>query len=327
MTAIALRYAQRSQILDVPNARSSHDSPTPRGGGIGFVLVLILALVLIASYSITDLGLTLYWLLGIILVAGIGWLDDHFSMPNRVRLLVQLFGTILFVASLGEVSPIHWETGFFQKCLAVVFIGLYLIWLTNLYNFMDGIDGLAATQGICTALAAAFFFALGGQSDLSYLGCVTAAAMMAFLVFNWPPAKIFMGDVGSYALGFLFGCFAIIGEVTESVSLWVWIILLGVFIFDATFTLFHRMIKGERWYAAHCQHAYQRLIQMGWSHRDVVLSVLVVNVLILWPSAAAAWYFPDVAPWFTVVLGVLAWGVWYLILRLNEQWILNRSDN
>lgn len=154
---------------------------------------------------------------------------------------------------------------------------------------MDGTDALAAVQTICAGLFLGFLFLLSHQPGQAGLSFLIIASTGGFLYWNWPPARIFMGDVGSCFTGFYFGSLSIIGEITDSVNIVVFIILLGVFICDATLTLLLRILKKEKWYRAHKSHAYQRLAQMGISHKQIALGLIIVNVILLWPAAYVAY--------------------------------------
>jgi Fuc2NAc and GlcNAc transferase len=154
---------------------------------------------------------------------------------------------------------------------------LAIAWCANLYNFMDGIDGLAATEAVVVGGAGGLLLLRAGAPDLALIALLSAAASTGFLVWNWPPAQIFMGDAGSGLLGFLFGALAVVSVKRGVLSPSVWLLLLGVFLFDATATLVRRFLAGERWYSAHRLHAYQRAVQSGLSHRTVTGSVLALN--------------------------------------------------
>ena len=187
---------------------------------------------------------------------------------------------------------------------------LLIAWLTNLYNFMDGTDALAAVQAICTGVMAGMLLNQSGQQGLAALCFVIAAASAGFLVWNRPPAKIFMGDAGSCLLGYSFAVLALMGHAS-GVSLYVWFILLAVFICGATLTLLMRVIKKERFYSAHRAHAYQRIVQMGCSHAAVALGVLLINVMVLWPAAYMTYVHAEWS-WMTasaiILLMSLLWG-------------------
>jgi len=288
-----VRYALHRGMLDIPNARSSHSIPTPRGGGLSFV-VIPTAIVIVMSLSGAQADLPA--LDELIVIAGLGaWIaligfwDDHRHIPVRWRLLVHAMAAITAVGLLG-VPEIRLGTWTFESNWpSYLFFTIALIWLTNLYNFMDGIDGLAAVEAICVACGAIFLLAWNDSAApaILWLGII-AAAVAGFLVWNWPPAKIFMGDVGSGYLGFVFGLIALSTARHGDLSIWSWIILLGVFIVDATMTLTRRIIRKERWYEAHRSHTYQRLARWSNSHLCVTICVTLVNLFWLLPMAWCA---------------------------------------
>lgn len=317
LTGRAYRLAIKKKVLDIPNDRSSHSIPTPRGGGLGLVLTLIPGL-LILKYLGEISGAMLFALLGGGgLVAFIGWADDLKPIPARWRILVHAISAGWAVYWIGGVSTLS----FGQYIIPLGFLGTFLtflaiLWMINLYNFMDGVDGLAGGEALTVGLAGGLLFLLEGVGNMSSLPLLLAGCSAGFLVWNWPPAKIFMGDIGS---GFIGYCLAVIwlqGTVTfHSEVFWVWMILLSIFISDATYTLISRIIRREQWYEAHRTHAYQRLIQMGWSHLQVTGFVMLVNLLILFP---AAWYTMENqshAFWVTAILFSSLFFVWRLIQK------------
>ena len=313
LTGWLRRYAERRSLLDVPNERSSHSRPTPRGGGLSITLTVLITVPLLAVYGeLPPMALPALLPAGL-LIALIGWMDDHFRLSIMWRAGAYLLAACWFVWLTGGIpammlGPVIWKTGIWNVPLLV----LGIAWLTNLYNFMDGADALAGLQALLAGSAGAVLLRLHGADSLSLLAAITAAASAGFLVWNRPPARIFMGDVGSCFLGFLFGCLAVLGETMAGLPALLWLILLGVFVWDATCTLLMRMLRGETWYAAHRSHAYQRLLQLGWSHGRLALAFLIYNLLILWPLALYAWRYPvklPVAVGISTVVTVAIWGI------------------
>jgi len=288
LTAALRRYALAHNVIDVPNARSSHKSPTPRGGGIAFVisyLLGILALLFIGSIGPSEalaLAGTGAW------IALIGFLDDHGHIQARWRLLAHFIGAAWALYWIGGVPPIAvfgFELG--SGWVLAILGALYLVWLLNLYNFMDGIDGIASIEAICVAVGGCILYAIAGQPMAGASSAMLAATVAGFLVWNFPPAKIFMGDGGSGFLGITLGALSLQAGWHSPAMLWAWLILLGVFIVDATLTLLRRLGRGEKVYEAHRTHAYQYASRRCGSHRRVTLSVLAVNLLWLLPVAIA----------------------------------------
>jgi Fuc2NAc and GlcNAc transferase len=272
--------------MDVPNARSSHTVPTPRGGGLAIVFSFLLALPVLAAYS--SLQWSLAWaLLGAGAgVAALGFLDDHGHIAARWRLLGHFLAAAWLLFWLGGLSPITlagWpvDLGWAGHLLAAVF----LVWMLNLYNFMDGIDGIASIQAISTCLGGALLYWAIGEPSHTLLPMLLAAAVVGFLYWNFPRARIFMGDAGSGFLGIMLGGLAIQAARVEPELLWAWLILMGVFVVDATFTLVRRLLRGDKVYEAHRSHAYQAAARRFGAHRPVSLGVLMVNLLCLFPIA------------------------------------------
>lgn len=287
LTGLIRRLALRVALLDIPNQRSSHTAPTPRGGGLAILGAFLLGIIVLAISSAAGLaGFPLLLLVSSLLVAGIGLWDDLRSLPAKQRILVHLLAALLLVWGLGRESLFISEPGPFAPLpwLDVFLLVLVVAWALNLFNFMDGIDGLAASEAAFVAAGAALLLSCRGGSQEMQLLLLLAAACLGFLGWNWPPARIFMGDVGSGFLGFVLAALAIRTSVFSSMlPVACWLILPGVFLADATFTLLRRMARRERWYAAHRSHAYQQAAALYGSHRPVTLAVLAINLFWLLP--------------------------------------------
>lgn len=286
-------YARRN-LMDVPNDRSSHTVPTPRGGGLAIVAVYSVAMAGLAVMGSLPSGWPAIYLGGLA-IAAIGFWDDHGDVSALPRLAVQLAVSAWAVYLLGGWPELRVDGLVLPWGMAGGIAGvLFLAWMINLFNFMDGIDGIAAGEAITTAGGAAALLGFAGLSagpDTAQLAAL-ACAVAGFLVWNWPPARIFMGDVGSGFLGYLLGVSALYSATHGELSLTVWLILLGIFVTDATLTLLRRMSRGERWYAAHRSHAYQRASRRFGGHRPVTLAVLGINLAWLLPIAFLAQRFP-----------------------------------
>ncbi|MDJ0879813.1 MAG: glycosyltransferase family 4 protein [Halieaceae bacterium] len=281
-----LRLAHRWQLLDVPNHRSAHSLPTPRGGGIGILLGLFVAMLLPPAMG-TPWPAPYPWLA---LVAGglalAGIVDDRIGLPVVLRFL--LYG----LACAGVTWLLLPGTAWWLLGLAAFFC----LWLVNLFNFMDGIDGIAAVEAGFALLAAALLSLWLGEGGAYPLFCLLlAAATLAFLHWNWAPARLFMGDAGSIPLGFLLAALSLQGAAAGILPWVCWPILLAVFIGDATYTLAWRALHGEKITEAHSRHLYQRLARHWGSHSRVVQVMLVYNLLWLAPLAAAAAFRPGYA--------------------------------
>ena len=266
-------FALQKSIIDIPNERSSHEQPTPRGGGVVFVgIFYVLLSILWLMHQIK--ANIFYAFLGGIPVALVGYCDDVNGVKIYWRFLVHLVSSMWCVAMLGLMHSFFW-------IVPVVLI----VWFINFYNFMDGIDGIAATQAIYVTAVAGVMLFLNNHIGLSVLCFGLFAALIGFLYWNWQPAKIFMGDVGSGFLGFFFGTLMFSTAVQYKIPVIFWFILMAIFLCDAGCTLLYRILKKKKWYMAHREHLYQRMVQSGWEHSQVTLLVVVINVFILLPSA------------------------------------------
>jgi Fuc2NAc and GlcNAc transferase len=287
LTGWLRRYALSRQLLDRPNERSSHSAPTPRGGGVAIVVAFLGGLLLIGEGASFVARMALFGA-GLGAVA-IGFIDDHGHVPARWRLLVH-FSCAAWILYWIGVPRLEWmgstvDLGAPGAVLAV----LYLVWMLNLYNFMDGIDGIAGAEALIVGAGGTAMFWLAGLPSVGDVGlpALLAASTLGFLVWNFPPAKIFMGDAGSGFLGLMLGALSLQAAVVRPVLFWCWLVLLGVFIVDATMTLIRRLLRGERVYEAHRSHAYQHAMQEYGDHRRVTLAVAAINVFWLLPWAAA----------------------------------------
>ncbi len=286
-------YAIKKSILDHPNHRSSHSMPTPRGGGVVFPVLWGVFLVVSYFIGFIDGSYLLLFLPVTFIISLVSFLDDKYQVAARFRFFVQLGVAIYSLFIMGGfpefnlgLLTINW--GWFGS----VFICIVLLWSINLYNFMDGIDGIAAIEALFVLGVGGYFVWDAGGHDLAMVVWSMAAIVCGFLLWNKPPAKIFMGDVGSTLLGFLVVLFAIIGERKYNVPALLWVILYGVFWFDATLTLIRRFIHGDKWYQAHRLHAYQRLQLQNWSHSKIIMGVAIVNI-VLAVLANFAYNFPQ----------------------------------
>jgi Fuc2NAc and GlcNAc transferase len=287
----------RHGVMDLPNARSSHSVPVPRGGGVGIVVVFLSAVGWLLLKQVIPAKLSWALLGGGVAIAIVGLADDRFKLAPWPRLVVHSLAAAWAVWNLDSTPPFQLENGNFLGAWVsrgVMFVGL--IWLTNLFNFMDGIDGLAGTEAVCVSGLGAVLLFLNGLPSYAQLSWMLAATSMGFLVWNWPPAKIFMGDVGSGFLGFTLGAFALFSSRAGPELIWPWLILLAVFLVDATVTLLRRMFSLARWHEAHRSHAYQHAAQAIGSHAKVTLAVAAINLGWLFPLAWAASRYPGAAP-------------------------------
>lgn len=310
------RHALKRAILDIPNHRSSHTVPTPRGGGIGFVVMFYVAIIILWMQHLLPLN-ALLALGGGIAVAIVGYLDDLCDVRTYWRALVHLLAAIWGIAwlqgaAIFDFGAFSLHLGLMGSVIAVIIT----VWFINFYNFMDGIDGIAASEAVFVALTAACVLWFLGSS-LMYVCFALAATVLGFLVWNWPPARIFMGDIGSGFLGYILAILMWMGNQQQVLPIPFWIILLGVFLCDTTYTLIRRMWQRKKWYESHREHAYQRLIQTGLRHVYVTAGVLIINIVVCLPLAL--WYF-KLYNWqsvliYLVVLTILTAAVWLWLIR------------
>ena len=286
-------FARTHRLFDLPNERSSHTVATPRGGGAAIFLVWTLSLLLAAIILPFDSDVLLALVGGSAIIAVVGFLDDVRSLKARTRILAHLAASLLCVGLVLlnftklDLGFTAWPLGILGPVLATI----TMVWSINLFNFMDGMDGLAGSEAIWTCSIGGLGLWRADAQSLALCSWLVAAAAAGFFVWNKPKAKIFMGDVGSGFLGFLIAAIALIGEARCGFPVLVWVILYGAFIFDATITLLRRMVNGERWYGAHRSHAYQRLHHsLGWSHARVLAAISCVNLVL---AGLALWAIYD----------------------------------
>jgi len=287
LTSLLRRYALANSLLDIPNKRSSHFVPTPRGGGVSIVLSFMIVLPFLSMFDVLPTE-QIWALLGAGgCVAFVGFLDDHRHIPALWRLLVHFVCAAWALVWLDGLPPlpvfnIMFDFGWLGNLLAV----LYLVWLLNLYNFMDGIDGIASIEAITVCLGGIVLYWLSGVTE--YIWVVPALLMTAvagFLFWNFPRAKIFMGDTGSGFLGLVLGVLSIQAARVVPELFWAWVILLGAFVVDASLTLIIRIFRGEMFYEAHRTHAYQHAARKYNNHILVTAVFGAINLFWLLPIA------------------------------------------
>lgn len=286
LTWVLRRYALSRSLMDIPNARSSHSVPTPRGGGVAIVLAYLAVLPVVGYQGWLSWPMVIGLMGSGAWVAVVGFLDDHGHIAARWRLLAHSIGAAWLLAWLPELPRFAvMGTSFDLGLIGYLLGALMLVWLLNLYNFMDGIDGIASVEAITVCVGGALLYALVGIPMLAAAPLLLAAAVVGFLVWNFPPARIFMGDAGSGFLGVVLGGLTLQAAWVAPQLLWAWLILLGVFVLDATFTLLRRLMRGDKVYEAHRSHAYQYASREYGAHLPVTLAVLAINVLWLLPWA------------------------------------------
>jgi UDP-N-acetylmuramyl pentapeptide phosphotransferase/UDP-N-acetylglucosamine-1-phosphate transferase len=304
----AIAYAHRRGMFDQPGQRRSHKIPTPRGGGIGIIVSVLLTMpfCLLHVQSAWPLHVAITLLAAMVLVAWIGWWDDHRSLPALPRFGVQILAAALFSAAL-VAGGLSW----FWLPLLV----LAGAWSINLHNFMDGIDGLLAQQGMFVACGLAVLAWLVNQHALAGASACLAAACMGFWCYNRSPARIFMGDVGSGSIGLLlFALTAMLWRVNW-LLLWPALILSSAFVTDATLTLLTRILGGRRWYTAHREHLYQWIVRRGHTHAVGAGWYAGWNLLVAAPLTVLAWAIPGMGLVACIVTYAIAAAIWLIAKR------------
>jgi Fuc2NAc and GlcNAc transferase len=312
-------------LVDVPNDRSSHDKPTPRGGGLSFVIVTPTVTVAAASTLgvRVPVGVIAVFLVSL-LVAATSLADDRWHLPARTRFGTHLIGALILIVGSWTLREIVFPGGLVLPLgwLSVPITIFWIVGVTNAYNFMDGIDGLAAGQAIITAATMAWLNWIRGSDGIALAQIVLAGAAVGFFFHNWHPARIFMGDVGSAYFGITFAGMAILspGNPSSGPPFVAWVVLLAPFLFDTGVTLVFRVVRGQHWYEAHREHFYQRLTRQGWSHCAVTTLYLSATAL-LGSATIAYWGYRAISPVTLVGLVVmLLSGLVGLVL-----WIESRS--
>ncbi|MCX6334950.1 MAG: glycosyltransferase family 4 protein [Bacteroidia bacterium] len=273
-TYLIMRYLMKKRILDIPNERSLHNVPTPSGGGAAIVISWYIGITFLYFNGIIDK--TLYSaLMSGILVAIISLIDDIYGVKPYIRLIVHIITAVVALFMLNGLRPliipaINFNYDFIVYPLAIIGI----VWFINLFNFMDGVDGFASVEAIF--ICSVYFVLTWNIATLLLIVCVGG-----FLSWNWPKAKIFMGDTGSTQLGFVLVVMGIYFHNNLEFSVINWIMLTSPFWFDATLTLFRRWRNGEKLSQAHKKHVYQRIVQAGFSHEKVNLFLILINLAII----------------------------------------------
>jgi UDP-N-acetylmuramyl pentapeptide phosphotransferase/UDP-N-acetylglucosamine-1-phosphate transferase len=291
-TAFAIRYAKRRRLIDQPGARRSHSQPTPRGGGIGIVVAVLLCVCvpgLLQASPISALTLGA----AVLIVAAVGWIDDHRGLRAGTRFVAHCVAAlIILLPAAASLLALSLDVGqlvsfsFVVAWLGLIVLAFAIVWSINLHNFMDGIDGILAAQAIFVFVALAILVGVRGHDPRALAIAVFAAATLGFLPFNFPRARIFMGDVGSGVLGLLVVVAVIWQFSVRETAFGSGLILCSAFVVDASCTLISRMVRGRHWYSAHREHLYQWLVRCGFSHFGVVALYMGWNLVIVVPVVA-----------------------------------------
>jgi UDP-N-acetylmuramyl pentapeptide phosphotransferase/UDP-N-acetylglucosamine-1-phosphate transferase len=326
VTWLGIGYAHRRNLIDHPGQRRSHSVPTPRGGGIGIVVAALLIFavetVWLPREALPDL---LACMSAIVLVAAVGWIDDHRGLAARWRLVAHAVaaGLVLFALSFQPASIVPGAHGSLQMLL-VGLAWLALVWSINLHNFMDGIDGILAFQAlfVFAAFAALCAFA-GAEADAWHLAAL-GAAVAAFVPFNFPRARVFMGDVGSGVLGLLIGASALRLLAVDEIDAASGVIACSAFVTDASCNLLSRMWRGRRWYSAHREHLYQWMVRAGMPHARVVGWYMGWNLAVVAPVLWLLNHDLHPAAPLGAAAAVLVYGVGVASWVFGKRWCLDK---
>jgi Fuc2NAc and GlcNAc transferase len=307
ITMVVRYFSLKKNIIDIPNERSSHSIPTPRGGGLAIVITWYIGITILFFSQVIEKHLYFALLSGAVL-AVISFLDDVIDIKPIIRLICQAVTAIISLYFLGGISSFSLAGSIMLPSIIlypIAFVGF--VWFINLYNFLDGIDGYASIEAIC--IASAFLLFTGNIINALLIACVAG-----FLIWNWPRAKIFMGDVGSTQLGFIFVTLGIYYHNIQQLSIINWIILTSPFWFDATLTLLRRWRNKEKLSQAHRKHIYQRLVQSGYSHLKVDIFLMVLNSVLIMVT-----YFLTDNPNLQIVAFVITVMILYLIAFYTDR--------
>ncbi len=302
---LTMHFAIRVGMIVQPGARQSHQHATPTGGGLGIIFTVVLTTVCINAFQ----ALPDFWWFnmvpGILLLVLVGWFDDKKPLASTLRLLVQFIVSLWLLLFAGFLDLA-------QHAVLIALTTITVVWMMNLYNFMDGSNGMAGFQGVFCATVFAVLFALGGEPAMALIALPVAAACCGFLPLNFPEARVFMGDVASVPLGFIFAGFAVYGVNAGVFGWWIPVLVMSVFIVDASLTLAARVIQQKQWYTAHKQHVYQRLIERELSHSQVSMVYQAINVVIVLPALALVKMYPQYAILTTVLTLCMLGTGWYI---------------
>lgn len=285
LTYLIRHYALAKNLLDIPNQRSSHTVPTPRGGGVAFVVIFLLLLPFLFMAGFISLAFLIAFLGAGITVGIVGFLDDKWCVAAKWRLLLHFFAALWILYWMHGFPPLNIMGISIPAVLTTMLAFFYLVWLLNLYNFMDGINGIASVETITVCFSGAIFYSISGYVFASCILLILMATVIGFVFWNFPVARIFMGDAGSGFLGIMIGGLSIQAAWVSTPLFFAWLIVLGVFIVDATWTLINRLLQKQKVYEAHRSHAYQHAVDYFGKHTTVTLAVLCINIFWLLPIA------------------------------------------
>ncbi len=310
-TRYIIIFAKAKNIVDIPNDRSSHAVTTPRGGGLSISLSLITCLLFIITTHNNIPNYFLLFTFCIVVISIIGIIDDLKGLSIKIRGLIYVLISSVFITVVLNNNS--------NEIYFAFLLIIFLTWFINMYNFMDGADGISSIQAITCALPVGVIFSIINQNTLALFCYSMAASSVGFLIWNWPQAKIFMGDVGSCVIGFVFGCLMIVTYLFDYFSLYIWFILLSFFIVDSLLTLIMRILTREKWYMAHRSHSYQRILQIGFTHTRLASIFIIYTLLIQWPAVFIVYRMPEIGVYITSAIYIILVYVWYVVQKKYKR--------
>ncbi len=319
LTRMFMSPSSRLRVMDHPNERSLHTVPVPRAGGVAILIAFFVGMGLVAL--LLDTVVSPVIVLSALLIAGISFLDDCYSLGVAFRFVIHFSVAILLVMNGFRLDSFEFPGGVWQwhEYVATTVSCFLVVWLINLYNFMDGMDGFAAGMAI---IGFSSFALLGWQAQHQLFmsaNLIIVSAVIGFILFNFPPAKIFMGDTGSSTLGFFAAAFSLWASADEIFPIWVALLIFSPFVVDASVTLLRRLVRGERIWEAHKSHYYQRLVQIGWGHKKTVLYSYALMLM-----CAVSSYFAIQFGSITQLLTIAAWIIIYISIIIAIGMLENR---
>jgi len=319
LTRFLVKYLTSKGVMDIPNDRSSHKIPTPRGGGMAIIFSLIIGILILKIVHPEAPLPGILFFIGALIIASTSFIDDKISLPASVRFLLHAIaaGLIIFETGGFQTFPLPEP---FNLSLGWVGLPLTFIWIVavlNIYNFLDGIDGYAGSQAVLAGIAIAVLDIFGVGY---YMGSMIAATALGFLIYNWHPAKIFMGDIGSATLGFVFASLPLYFTNTSiNTGIYAIVIFLWFFLSDGAFTIVRRAFNGEKIWEAHRSHLYQQMVIYGQSHNKVVLKVMVPAFALVTLFLILYHYYHG-ALLFTLVLAIILFVMyWFHVMKIKKK--------
>ena len=302
LVIIYKKIAIRFSILANPNYRTLHKTLIPKGGGVVFSIIFVISIIFLYLMGQLSESILYTFAFGAGTASFCGIIDDIKNIKASRKLIIQVVLSYWIIYWLNVGNLLLFDL--IPNTVVILSISFLLVWLMNAYNFMDGIDGMAASGAIFISLTLASVLLLtNGPSEVVFVFFVLASSMGGFLIFNWPPASIFMGDAGSVFLGYIFGSLILVTAMSGDISIWTWLVVFGYFFADTTVTQIMRVILVKKWYRAHRSHAYQNLARITGSHLKVTGGVVLYNVVWILPLTLWSAMKPETAL-FAVVLAI-----------------------